>query len=393
MSIIAIPEELLQLRDSVRAFVDREVRPIDEEHQRELLETGRIDPATALSVRRDLRKRSVSHGFYAMHMPEEVGGMGVSALGMALCQETVAASGSYFAEHGGVFSGTEGPTPMLLDCNEDQRARYLDPLMRAERETCFALTEPEAGSDATNLSTTAVRDGEGWRINGRKHFITHGQYADVIQLFAVTEPGLGARGGITLFLVDADTPGVTVSKIQRTTGVDLPAELTFEDVWVGDDAVVGEVGYGFRGAMKWINKGRIEISAMALGKAQYLLDRMTDYARQRTAFGQPIGRYQFVQQHVVDSLAEVHQARLLVYDAADRVDRQDNARQASALAKLVTTETVARVADRAIQVYGGSGVMTEMGIERFWRDVRVMRLYEGTSEILRGTIAKTLGLS
>ncbi len=392
MSILAIPEELLALRDSVRSFVDREAKPFDDAHQEELLEYGRIDSATALQVRRELRKRSVAAGFYAMHMPEEVGGANVSALGMALCQEAVAASGSYFAEHGGVFSGTEGPTPMLLDCNEEQRATYLEPLMKAERETCFALTEPEAGSDATAIRTRAERDGDGWVINGRKHFITHGQYADVIQLFAVTEPGLGARGGITFFLVDADTPGVEVTRIQRTTGVDLPAELTFENVRVPDSAVVGEVGYGFRSAMKWINKGRIEISAMAVGKASWLVDRMLDYAQQRTAFGSPIGRYQFVQQHVVDSVTELEQARLLVYAMADRVDRGDNARQAGAMAKLVSTEMVGRVADRAIQVYGGNGVMTEMGIERFWRDVRVMRLYEGTTEILRGTVAKTLGL-
>jgi acyl-CoA dehydrogenase len=392
MSILNIPEELLALRDSVRSFVEREVRPIDEAHEHDLLETGRIDSAIAIKERRALRQKSVAAGFYAMHMPEEVGGSGVGPLGMALCQEAIASTGSYFAEHGGVLSGTEGPTAMLLDLNEEQRATYLDPLMRAERETCFALTEPEAGSDATAITTRADRDGDGWVINGRKHFITHGQYADFIQLFAVTDSGKGARGGITFFLVDADTPGVEVTRIQHTAGVDLPAELTFTDVRVPDSAVVGEVGYGFRSAMTWINKGRIEISAMAVGKAQYLLDRMVDYAKQRTAFGQAIGSYQAVQRHVVDSLAEVTQARLLVYDAALRVERGDNARQASALAKLVTAEMVGRVADRAIQVYGGNGVMTEMGIERFWRDVRVMRLYEGTTEILQGTVAKTMGL-
>lgn len=386
-----MPEELVALRDSLRTFLAREVAPIEREHQRELQETGTIDPATQLAARRAIRRKAADAGFYGMGMPEDVGGMGVSTLGMSLCFEVLGESGLLLAERGGVLPSVEGPTRMMLAMNDKQRKEYLEPLMRGQREACFALTEPEAGSDATNIQTRAVRDGDCWVVNGRKHFITNGQYADFIQLFAATEAGLGANGGITFFLVDADRPGVSVSRIQQTLGEDRPAELTFEDVRVHQSKVVGEVGFGFRAAMSFINEGRLNIASMAVGKAQYLLDRMIFYARERQAFGNSIGKYQFVQQHVVDSYIEIGMARQFVYEAADAVDRGDRPRRAAAAAKIAATEMVARVSDRAIQVFGGNGVMTEIGVERFYRDVRAMRLYEGTSEVLRGTIAKTLG--
>lgn len=390
MSVITIPDELLQLRQSVVAFIDREVRPVEETYAAELARTGTIDRERQLAERRALRRKSAEAGFYGMHMPEEVGGMGVNTLGIALVREAITASGLVLAERGGIVPDVEGPTSVLVHLNAEQRERYLAPLMRAEKETCFALTEPGAGSDATRITTRAVRDGDHYVINGRKHFITHGQYADFVQLFAVTEED--GRRGISFFLVDADTPGLTVTNIQQTLGEDHPAELTFEDVRVPASQLVGEPGNGFQYAMGWINSGRINIAAQALGKAQHLFDRMLDYAKQREAFGHPIGHYQFVQQHIVDSFLELRMTRNLVYEAADAVARGDNARQMAAAAKVTATEMVGRVADRAIQVFGGNGVMTEMGLERFYRDVRAMRLYEGTSEILRGTIAKTLGL-
>lgn len=392
MTVISIPEEFLQLRESVQAFLDREVRPVEDKYVHELGHRGTISREAQVEERRALRRRSAEHGFYSMHMPEDVGGMGVNTLGVALVREAITASGMLLAERGGVVPDVEGPTSILLHLDKSQRARYLDPLMRAEKETCFALTEPGAGSDATNMSTRAVRKGDDYSINGTKHFITHGQYADFVQLFAATEDDVG-RPGITFFLVDADTPGLSVSSVQETLGEDHPAELHFEDVRVPASQVVGEPGQGFRYAMGWINGGRINIAAQALGKAQYLFDRMHEYSQQREAFGQTIGRYQFVQQHVVDSFLEIRMTRNLVYEAADAVARDHNARQMAAAAKVTATEMVGRVADRAIQVFGGNGVMTEMGIERHYRDVRAMRLYEGTSEILRGTIAKTLGLA
>ena len=390
MAVISIPEEYVALTDALRDFVEREARPIEDAHAKELQETGHI--ADGVELRRGLRKKSVAAGFYGLFMPEEVGGAGIGYLGMALAYEAVAQTGSYLANGGGLLPNVEGPTPVLLDCNEEQRERYLMPTMRAEREAAFALTEPEAGSDATKIKTRAVKKGDTYVVNGRKHFITHGAEADYVLLFAVTDPEKGAQGGITCFLVDADTPGYSVARKQQTMYDNHQAELVFEDMEVPESQILGREGYGFYSAMRWINGGRIQIAASAVGIAQHLYERMLDYAKTREAFGKPIGKNQYVQGHIVDSLCELEQARFLVYAASDTIDNGGDGRLWAAKAKYVASEMVGRVADRAIQVYGGNGYMTEMGIERFARLVRAMRLYEGTSEILKTNVAKGLGL-
>lgn len=391
MSAIQIPQELLELRAAIRDFCEREVRPIEARYAQELNETGTI--ANAEDERRKIRKKSAALGYYSLHMPEELGGGGLSYLGQALVHEEIGRSGLFLATHGGVVPSVEGPTLILADCNEDQRKRFLDPLMRAEKETCFALTEPGAGSDAAAITTKAVRKNGSWVINGRKHFITHGAEADFALVYAVTDPEKRARGGITAFFVEKGTPGFEVSRIQHTASVlDRPAELTFDDVVVPAENILGEVGNGFYSAMRWINGGRMNVSTSALGIAQHLFDRMLDYAKTRVAFGSPIGKNQYIQGYIVDSWCELESARVLVYEMASRIDDGADGRREAAAAKLVATEMVGRVADRAIQVFGGNGFMVEMGIERFWREVRAQRLYEGTSEILRNNIAKTLGL-
>jgi alkylation response protein AidB-like acyl-CoA dehydrogenase len=390
MSLIAIPDELLELRSTLRQFIDREVRPVEESYRQDILE-GRYDALK--DERRKIRKRSAELGFWTLHMPEETGGMGLSYLGQVLLIEEATASGLLLTHNEAIFPIVTGPTPVYLDCTEAQREKYLAPMMAADKSTCFALTEPEAGSDATRIKTKAVRDGDGWVINGRKHFITGGDEADFALVFAVTDPEKRAKGGITAFLVDAGTEGFSVSRLQRTMSpIQNPAELTFEDVRVPEDSVLGKVGYGFYSAMKGINGARLQIAATALGVAKHLLERMVEFAGSRVAFERPIGANQYVQGPVVDSFADQEQARLLVYKLASDIDEGSDGRQEAALAKLVATEMVARVADRCIQVHGGNGFMTEMGLELWYRDVRAMRLYEGTSEILRSNIAKTLGL-
>lgn len=390
MGVIQIPSELIELRQSVRDFIDREIRPVEEKHAQELRETGTI--ATAEEIRRTFRKKSAEIGFYGMHMPEEVGGMGLSYLGQVLVEEEVYKSGVFLASRGSVMASVEGPTPILLAANAEQRERYLAPLMRAEREMCFALTEPEAGSDATAISTKAEKKGDAYIISGRKHFITHGAEADFAVVFAKTDPDAGARG-VTAFFVDKGTPGFEVTKIQHTASmVDRPAELTFDQVEVPVENVLGEVGEGFRAAMAWINGGRLKIAATAVGVAEHLLTQMTEYAKDRKAFGRPIGANQYIQGFIVDSWMELEATRGFVYEMASRCDGDIDGRREAAAAKVYATEMVSRVTDRAIQVYGGNGFMTEMGIERYWREVRAQRLYEGTSEILRNTIAKTFGL-
>jgi acyl-CoA dehydrogenase len=293
-----------------------------------------------------------------------------------------------------IFPVVTGPTPIYLDCTDEQREKYLFPLMRADKVTCFALTEPGAGSDATRIKTKAVRQDDGtWVINGRKHFITGGDQADFALVFAVTDGEKRAQGGITAFFVDADTAGYAVTRHQRTMSPwQNPVEITLEDVRVTDSQILGKEGFGFYSAVKGINGARLQIAASALGIAQMLLDRSIEYAKTRVAFEKPIGANQFVQGLLVDSYAEVEQARLLVYRCAQEIDDGADGRRQAALAKLVATEMVGRVADRAIQVHGGNGFMTELGLEAWYRDVRAMRLYEGTTEILKSNVAKTLGL-
>jgi len=390
--LLDIPEELLELRQTLRDFIDREIRPLEEAHRQEIQETGTFE--TVKEERMKLRKRSAELGFWTLHMPEEVGGGGMSFLGQVLLHEESCSHGLTLAQFESIFPVVTGPTPIYLDCSEAQREKYLFPLMRADKVTCFALSEPGAGSDATRIQTRAVRDEEGtWTINGRKHFITGGDSADFALVFAVTDAAKRAQGGITAFLVDAATPGYSVTRVQRTMSpYQNPVELLFEDVKVPEENVLGAVGYGFYSAVKGINGARLQIAATALGIARNLLDRSLDYAKAREAFGQPIGKNQYVQGMLVDSFAELEQARLLVYRCAQEIDEGADGRRQAALAKLVATEMVGRVADRAIQVHGGNGFMTELGIEAWYRDVRAMRLYEGTSEILRTNVAKTLGL-
>lgn len=391
MSLFSVPEELIELRSSLRQFIEREVRPVEEAHAQEIMERGVFE--AEMEERTRLRRRSAELGFWALHMPEEVGGGGLSYLGQVLLHEEINRAGLHLAQYESILPVVTGPTPVYLDCTPDQRTRYLEPLMAAEQSTCFALTEPEAGSDAMMIRTRAERTSAGWVLNGRKHFISGGQYASFALVFAVTDPEERPQGGITAFLVDADTPGFKVTRIHRTMSpYQNPAELTFENAEVPDDRVLGRVGFGFYSAVKGINGARLQIAAGALGTAQYLLDRSLAYAKARVAFGKPIGSNQYVQGMLVDSYAELEQARLLVYRCADEIDGGAQGRRQAALAKLVATEMVGRVADRAIQVHGGNGFMTEMGLEALYRDVRAMRLYEGTSEILRTNVAKTLGL-
>ncbi|MGH2722934.1 MAG: acyl-CoA dehydrogenase family protein [Actinomycetota bacterium] len=390
MSVVQIPSELIELRSTLRDFIDREVRPVEESYRQDILD-GNYAPLK--DERRKIRKRSAELGFWAIHMPEEVGGMGLSYLGQVLLFEEATRTGLILAHNEAVFPIVTGPSPVYLDCTEAQREKYLAPMLSADKSTCFALTEPEAGSDATRIKTRAINEDGHWVLNGRKHFITGGDEADFALVFAVTDPDKRAKGGITAFLVDADTPGYSVTRIQHTMSpIQNPVELTFEDCRVPEEGVLGEVGFGFYSAVKGINGARLQIAATALGVARNLLDRMTAFAGDRVAFERPIGANQYVQGHVVDSFAELEQARLLVYKLAGDIDDGADGRREAALAKLVATEMVNRVADRCIQVHGGNGFMTEMGLEVWYRDVRAMRLYEGTSEILRSNIAKTLGL-
>jgi acyl-CoA dehydrogenase len=387
----SVPEDIRQLLDSFRSFLDREVQPVEERFAERLQEDAFDEEMTEAGL--SLRRRSAELGFYAAHMPEEVGGGGLSNLGYTLLVEAGAASGLRFASFALGPPDPAAPNPILMDLPEHLREKYVPPLCRAETSMCFALTEPGAGSDAQAIQTTAVLDGSSWVLNGTKHFITNGAHADLAVVFAVTDREKRASGGITAFLVPKGSPGFRVGRNQRTLAGDTnQAELVFDDCRIPEDHVIGAVGFGFGSAMRFLNAGRAYIGAMCVGIADHLIRICTEQAQSREAFGKPIGKFQGVQWMLADSAVEVHAARLMAYHLAWLVDEGQYPIKESSIVKLYNTEMVNRVADRAVQVFGGMGLLAEGPVERIFRYVRMLRIVEGTSEIQRMIIARNLGL-
>jgi acyl-CoA dehydrogenase len=261
---------------------------------------------------------------------------------------------------------------------------------------CFALTEPDAGSDAQNIKTSAVKDGSDWILNGTKHFITNGKHADFALVFAANDRAKKAQGGISAFIVEKGTPGFTVGRAQRgMVEGEGQFELVFENCRVPEEQILGgpeQVGMGFYAAMQFLAMGRLSIASACNGIAAFCLDLGTEYAKNRTAFDRPIGKNQYVQGHIVESLIELKASRLMTYECAWKYDNGDPVIQESSIVKLYAAEMVNRVVDRMIQVHGGMGWMRELPLERIYRLVRIFPLVEGTSEVQKYIIAKTLGL-
>jgi alkylation response protein AidB-like acyl-CoA dehydrogenase len=384
----ALSPEIEELRRSVRDFIDREIRP---------LETKELDPEddrVPFELLQQVRRRSAELGFYAADFPEEYGGGGLPQVGMVALREEAFRGGLRLA--GGVTYGPEGPTGVLLSGTQEQKKQYLMPLITAEKSMAFALTEPEAGSDNQNMKTTAVKDNGHWVLNGRKHFITNGLHADFVLLFASNDRSKKAQGGITAFIVEKGTPGFSVGRAQvGMVEGEGQVELVFEDCRVSEEQVLGGpefVGQGFYQAMKFLGMGRLSIAAMCNGIADFALNLGLEYAKNRVQFDRPIGKNQYVQGHLIDSLVELKAARLLTYECAWKFDQGDPVIQESSIVKLYSSEMVNRVAYRMIQVFGGMGWMREVPLERIYRMVRIFPLVEGTSEIQKYIIAKTLGL-
>jgi acyl-CoA dehydrogenase len=277
---------------------------------------------------------------------------------------------------------------VLRNERSGQRERYLLPTIAGERRSCFALTEPGAGSDARNIRTRAVRSGDHWVINGEKTFISRGHEADFAIVFAVTDPEEGADGGVTCFLVDRDM-GWRSEPIP-TMGGWSPASIVLDDVRVPDENVLGEAGNGFTLALRWIGQGRFMIPARAVGSAERMLQMAIDYARIRHSMGRPIADYQAIQWMIADSQVEIESAKWLSLYAAWRVQEGRDARHAAAIAKLNGAVMANQVVDRVLQIHGGMGYTKELPIERWYRELRILRIYEGTDEIQRRTIARNL---
>ncbi|MGH3359165.1 MAG: acyl-CoA dehydrogenase family protein [Nocardioidaceae bacterium] len=375
---LELSEDEREIREWVRTFVTREVMPLE---QAVLERERRHETGLPHEELRALQQKAQKSGFFGVNTPEEYGGMGLGAVMNALVEVELGRSFVQFR-----FGGDADN--ILYQANDEQRATYLVPTINGERRSCFAITEPGAGSDARAIRTKAVRDGDEWVINGEKTFITGGNEADFCMVFAVTDPGKGADGGVTCFLVDRDR-GWRSERID-TMGEWGPASLVFDDVRVPHTQILGEEGNGFELAMEWIGRGRYLLPARALGACERLVEMAMDHARNRVTFGQPLAERQAIQWMVADSAVEIEALRWLVLSAAWQADHGRDSRQARSMAKLYGGLRANEIVDRMLQVHGGMGYTRELPVERWYRELRLLRIYEGTDEIQRRTIARNL---
>jgi acyl-CoA dehydrogenase len=376
-----LTDEQRAIVDTVRLFVERELVP----HEDEVEQLDEVTPELAA----DIRRKALDAGLYAANMPVEVGGSGLDAVSLALVERELGRTS--FALHHFVAR----PSRILMGCSGDQVDRYLLPTVRGEKQECLAITEPGAGSDVRGMTTRARRDGDEWVVNGTKHFISHADISDFVILFAATgeeESPRGPRKLISSFLVDADLPGLTIRKGSPSVSHRgyHHCELHFEDVRLPADALLGEEGRGFDLMGQWLGATRLAVAANAVGRSQRVLETALEWAVSREQFGQSIGRFQGVGFQLADSALEIEAAQLLTLQAAARADAGTLTDLDVAMAKLAATETLGRVTDRAVQVFGGMGLVREYKVERWWRDARVERIWDGTSEIQRHIISRGL---
>jgi len=365
--------------DAVRRLVRNDVMPREQE----------IEDTDAIPD--DLRRKAADMGLFGFAIPEEYGGLGLNMrqeveLVMELGYTTPA-----FRSMFGTNNGIAGQV-LLVDGSDEQKQRYLPGMAAGEITASFALTEDEAGSDPSTLTTTATKDGDDWVINGSKRFITNAPIAHLFMVFARTGAPDSGAAGISVFVVDAKTPGIKVGPPDHKMGQlgAQTAEVFFQDARVPADAIVGTEGKGFRTAMASLAHGRLSIAALCVGLAERLVDEMVTYAANRRQSGRAIGEFQLVTAMLADSQTEMYAGRAMVLDAADRFDSGEDQRMLPSCAKLFCSEMVGRVADRAVQVHGGAGYIREVPVERFYRDARLFRIYEGTTQIQQIIIGRAL---
>ncbi|MGK5679189.1 acyl-CoA dehydrogenase family protein [Actinoplanes sp. URMC 104] len=375
----SLTDEERAIRDTARQFITREVMPLEQEA---LLRERRHEPGLDRSELRELQQKAKKFGFWGLSTPEEYGGMNLPAVLQSLIWTEVGRTYVQFK-----FGGEADN--ILYYANEEQKREFLIPTIEGDRISCFAITEPGAGSDAANIKLSARRDGDDWILNGEKTFITNGNEADFVIVVAVTDREKGVRGGgTTAFLVDREMGWR--SEFIQTMGEGGPAALVFDDVRVPSRNILGEIGQGFELGMKWIGKGRYLIPSNALGIAERALGMAIEYANTRETFGKKIGDNQAIQWMIADSEVEIEAARWLILRAAWTVDQGWDPRHASSMAKLHGANMVNHVVDRVMQIHGGMGYTRELPIERWYRQVRLMRIYEGTDEMQRLIISRDL---
>ncbi len=376
-----LTEEQEMIVSTVRSFVENEIYP----HEDEVERTNEVDP----DVAQEIKRKCIETGFYACNFPESVGGAGLNHLEFTLVERELG-RGSMALCH---FFGR--PQNILMACEGEQIERYLLPAVRGERMDALAMTEPDAGSDVRGMKCFAKRDGGDWVVNGTKHFISGADHADFIIVFIATgeeDTPKGPKKRITAFLVDRGHPGFTIrhgyNSVSHRGYKNMVLE--FDDCRLPDSAVLGEVDGGFAVMNTWLYATRLTVATNSVGRARRVFDYALNYSAERKQFGQQIGKFQGVSFQLADMITEIDAADLLTLTAANRLDADLPANREIASAKLYASEMLARVTDAAIQIHGGMGLMDDLPLARFWRDARVERIWDGTSEIQRHIISRDL---
>jgi acyl-CoA dehydrogenase len=376
-------DTLSQLLDTVERFVAERLRPLEQQ----VAEEDRIPP--------DVIEEMRGLGLFGLSIPEEYGGLGLTMAEEVQVAFRLGGTSPAFRSLLGTNNGI-GSQGIVLDGTPEQKARYLPRLASGEIIGSFCLTEPDVGSDAGSLKTTARRDGnDAYVINGTKRYITNAPQAGVFTVFARTDPASRDARGVSAFVVDADTPGIALGPTDRKMGQKgaHTCDVVFEDCRVPADNIIGgpaNENQGFKTAMKVLDRGRLHIGAVCVGVAERLVDDALRYAMERKQFGQPIAEFQLIQAMLADSKAEAYAARCMIEETARRKDAGRNVSTEAACCKMYCSEMVGRVADRAVQIHGGAGYIADYGVERFYRDVRLFRIYEGTTQIQQLVIARNM---
>lgn len=368
------------LVEALEDFIQKELYPHEE-----IVEELRAVPA---EIAADIKRKAIAAGFYAMNMPAEIGGGGLDYQTLAQAERVLGKAST------GLSLLLKRPSNILRACKGDQIEEYLLPCVRGERADCFALTEPEAGSDARAIRTQALRDGDDWVINGVKQFISYADMADFIILFAVSgvdDTPKGPRKRFTAFLIDKGVPGLTIKPMRSicTRGYN-PNMIYLENVRVPSRKILGEEGAGFSFANDWLYSGRVMLAAHAVGRAERAFDMACQWAATRKAFGRTIGEFQGTGFKISDMAVDIRLGNLMVMEAAWKMDQGTLMRHEASMINLFGSEMVGRVMDNVVQIFGGMGVMEDFPVQRFWRDARIERIWEGTSEIHRDLIARDL---
>ena len=375
----SLSEEQHLLVSSIRGFIESELRPLEEDIEK----TGRL----ADDVASEIRAKSQELGLYAVNIPTKYGGGGLSVLDWMIAEEQFGRTSDILVRRafGNVYE-------ILLEGTDAQIETYLIPAVRGDRTFSVAFTEPEAGSDAAAIKTRAVRKNDGWVLNGSKHFISDGLYSDFFIVTAVTNPDAGARG-ISTFILDKGLAGFTVGRDQPMMGLrgTSHVEMHFENVKLNEGCLLGKEGQGLKLALATLGRVRLaQVSARAVGRSSMILDSCLRYSKDRRQFGSPIGEFQMIQHMLADSAMEINACRLALWQTASFIDAGEEARGAISMLKVQASEMLGRVVDRAVQIYGGAGYCCDLPIERYYRDARIARIYDGTSEIHRMVMARQM---